>query len=137
MAEANNLFQVEIITVDRVFYTGEASFLEFNTVSGEMGVYKNHIPLTTVLAPGMVTIHEADGNRIAAVHAGFAEILGDKVTLLAEVAEWPDEIDLNRAEAARDRAEERISVKAETTDLKRAEFALHKALTRINAAGYK
>ena len=74
---------------------------------------------------------------IAAIHAGFAEILGDKVTLLAEVAEWPDEIDLNRAEAARDRAEERISVKAETTDLKRAEFALHKALTRINAAGYK
>ena len=133
MAEANNLFQVEIITVDRVFYTGEASFLEFNTVSGEMGVYKNHIPLTTVLAPGMVTIHEADGNRIAAVHAGFAEILGDKVTLLAEIAEWPDEIDTARAEAAKKRAEKRLASHSEEIDVKRAELALKKALIRINA----
>ena len=132
MAEANNLFQVEIITVDRVFYTGEASFLEFNTVSGEMGVYKNHIPLTTVLAPGMVTIHEADGNRIAAVHAGFAEILGDKVTLLAEIAEWPEEIDVNRAQAAKERAEQRLASHTEEIDVKRAEFALRKALVRID-----
>ena len=137
MAEANNLFQVEIITVDRVFYTGEASFLEFNTVSGEMGVYKNHIPLTTVLAPGMGTIHEADGNRIAAVHAGFAEILGDKVTLLAEIAEWPDEIDVSRAEAAKSRAEERIQRKDENVDVKRAEYALRKALIRMDVASYK
>ena len=137
MADESRNFQVEIITPERVFYTGEATMIEFTSVEGDMGVYKNHIPLTTVLAPGIVTITEEDGQKKAAVHAGFAEILGDKVTLLAEVAEWPDEIDLNRAEAARDRAEERISVKAETTDLKRAEFALHKALTRINAAGYK
>ena len=130
MAEANNLFQVEIITVDRVFYTGEASFLEFNTVSGEMGVYKNHIPLTTVLAPGMVTIHEADGNRIAAVHAGFAEILGDKVTLLAEIAEWPDEIDVERAKRAEERAKERLSHREQGIDVARAELALKKALAR-------
>ena len=134
---ADNVFKVEIITPDRIFYNGESDFIEFTTMSGEIGVYKNHIPMTTVIEPGVVIIHEEDRQKVAAIHAGFAEILGDKVTLLAEVAEWPDEIDLNRAEAARDRAEERISVKAETTDLKRAEFALHKALTRINAAGYK
>ena len=137
MAEGNNTFQVEIVTPDRVFYTGSADMIEFNTIDGQIGVYKNHIPMTTVIEPGVVIIHEEDRQKVAAIHAGFAEILGDKVTLVAEVAEWPDEIDLNRAEAARDRAEERISVKAETTDLKRAEFALHKALTRINAAGYK
>ncbi|MCM1105333.1 MAG: ATP synthase F1 subunit epsilon [Blautia sp.] len=137
MAEGNNLFKVEIVTPDRVFYTGDADMLEFNTIDGQIGVYKHHIPMTTVLEPGVVIIHEAGEQKIAAVHAGFAEILGEKVTLLAEVAEWPEEIDLNRAESARDRAEERISAKAETTDLKRAEFALHKALTRINAAGYK
>lgn len=137
MAEGNNTFQVEIVTPDRVFYTGSADMIEFNTIDGQIGVYKNHIPMTTVIEPGVVIIHEEDRQKVAAIHAGFAEILGDKVTLLAEVAEWPDEIDLNRAEAARARAEERISVKAETTDLKRAEFALHKALTRINAAGYK
>ena len=137
MAEANNTFEVEIITPDRVFYTGEASMIEFTTASGEIGVYKNHIPMTTVLAPGMVTIHEVDGERIAAVHAGFAEILGEKVTLLAEVAEWPNEIDVNRAEAAKERAEGRIQQKDENVDVKRAEYALRKALTRIDVAGYK
>lgn len=137
MAEGNQLFKVEIVTPDRVFYSGDADMIEFNTIDGQIGVYKHHIPMTTVLEPGVVIIHEEGEQKVAAVHAGFAEILGEKVTLLAELAEWPDEIDLNRAEAARDRAEERITAKEESTDLKRAEFALHKALTRINAADYK
>ena len=51
--------------------------------------------LTTVLAPGIVTIHNGDEEKIAALHSGFAEILGDKVTFLAELAEWPDEIDID------------------------------------------
>ena len=71
------------------------------------------------------------------MHAGFAEILGDKVTLLAELAEWPDEIDVERAEAARSRAEERIRAHEANLDLKRAEYALHKALIRINLVNYK
>ena len=54
MAEENRLFQVEIITPDRIFYTGEGDMIEFTTASGEIGVYKKHIPLTTVLAPGIV-----------------------------------------------------------------------------------
>ena len=82
--------------------------IEFTTSSGQIGVYKKHIPLTTVLAPGAVIIHEAEGEKIAAVHAGFAEILPEQVTLLAEIAEWADEIDLKRAEAAKARAEERL-----------------------------
>ena len=93
--------------------------------------------LTTVLEPGLVTIHHGDEEQVAAVHAGFAEILGDKVTLLAELAEWPEEIDLERAEAARERAEERIHNRNDNLDLKRAEFALHKALIRINLAEYR
>ena len=129
------IFKVEIITPDRVFYAGETDFLEFTTVAGEIGVYKNHIPTTTVLAPGIVTIHNGDEEKAAAVHAGFAEILNDKVTLLAEVAEWPDEIDVNRAEAAKERAEARLAARAESTDVKRAEFALRKALVRIDIAG--
>ena len=63
--------------------------IEFTTVNGEIGVYKNHIPLTTVLAPGIVTITGPEGKKEAAVHSGFAEILQDKVTFLAEIAEWP------------------------------------------------
>jgi F-type H+-transporting ATPase subunit epsilon len=129
------IFTVEIITPDRVFYTGETDFLEFTTAAGEIGVYKNHIPTTTVLTPGVVTIHNGDEVKIAAVHTGFAEILNDKVTLLAEVAEWPEEIDVSRAEAARERAERRIAEHTESIDIKRAEFALRRALVRIDVAG--
>ena len=129
------IFTVEIITPDRVFYTGETDFLEFTTAAGEIGVYKNHIPTTTVLAPGVVTIHNGDEVKIAAVHAGFAEILNDKVTLLAELAEWPEEIDVSRAEAARDRAEGYLANRNESIDVKRAEYALRKALVRIDVAG--
>lgn len=130
-----DIFKIEIITPDRVFYTGETDFLEFTTIAGEIGVYKNHIPTTTVLAPGAVIIHNNGEEKVAAVHAGFAEILNDKVTLLAELAEWPEEIDVNRAEAAKQRAQDRLSEKAEGTDIKRAEIALRKALTRIDVAG--
>lgn len=135
MADENRIFKVEIITPDRVFYTGDAVMIEFNTTAGEIGVYKKHIPLTTVLAPGVVTIHQdGEDNVVAVVHSGFAEILPDKVTLLAEIAEWPEEIDKNRAEAAMKRAQERLANKTEAVDLKRAEFALRKALVRIDAA---
>lgn len=133
---ADNIFKVEIITPDRVFFQGESDFIEFTTSEGDIGVLKNHIPLTTVLAPGLVTIHNGDEEKIAAVHAGFAEILGEKVTLLAEVAEWPDEIDFDRAEAARKRAEERLASHDAEIDEKRAEFALRKALIRLDAKDY-
>ena len=148
MAEENRLFQVEIITPDRVFYTGEGDMIEFTTASGEIGVYKKHIPLTTVLAPGIVKIHKTgEDDVIAAVHSGFAEILPDKVTLLAEIAEWPNEIDKNRAEAARQRAEERLAHRTEAIDVKRANlhFAKHWCvlilqnkiyLTEIKFTGY-
>ena len=131
------IFKVEIITPDRIFYEGEAEFLEFTTTAGDIGVYAKHIPMTTVLAPGAVIIHKDDDEVVAAVHSGFAEILGDKVTLLAEIAEWPEEIDVSRAEAAKARAEEHIANKTMDTDLKRAEFALRRALTRIDLAEKK
>lgn len=135
MADDSRVFNVKIITPDRVFYEGEAIMIEFNTAAGEIGVYKNHIPLTTVLAPGIVTIHkDGDDNVIAAVHSGFAEILPDKVTLLAETAEWPDEIDIERAQAAKTRAEERLLNKTEAIDVQRAELALRRALVRIDIA---
>lgn len=133
MAEENKNFQLEIITPDRVFYKGEASMVEFTSVDGEMGIYKHHIPLTTVLAPGIVTITEPEGKKEAAVHAGFVQILGDKVTFLAEIAEWPEEIDVARAEAARARAEERLRGHTGEIDVTRAEIALKKALVRIDA----
>ena len=127
---ADNFFTVEIITPDRIFYHGQASMIEFNTVEGESGVLKDHIPLTTVLAPGVVTITEEEGPKKAVVHTGFAEILGEKVTLLAEIAEWPDEIDVERAKRAEERAKERLSHREQGIDVARAELALKKALAR-------
>ena len=135
MADESRVFGVEIITPDRIFHKGEATMIEFNTAAGEIGVYKNHIPLTTVLAPGVVTIHkDGEDDVIAAVHSGFAEILPDKVTLLAETAEWPDEIDVERAQAAKARAEERLANKTEAIDVQRAELALRRALVRMDIA---
>ena len=127
---ADNSFKVTIITPERSFYEGEATMVEFNTVEGEIGVLPKHIPLTTVIAPGICTITEAEGEKKAAIHAGLAEILPDKVTLLAEIAEWPDEIDVERAKKAEDRARMRLSEKAEGLDVLRAEIALKKALVR-------
>lgn len=134
MAETDAKFQVEIITPERVFYTGEASMIEFNTTEGQIGVLKHHIPLTTVLAPGLVTITEDEDTKYAAVHAGFAEILGEKVTLLAEIAEWPNEIDVKRADAAEGRARDRLERKDENLDVARAEIALRKAIVRKEVA---
>ena len=129
---ADNLFDLKIITPDRVFYSGKASFLELNTVEGGIGIYKNHIPMTTVLEPGIATITEEGGNKKeAALHTGFMEILGDRITILAEIAEWPDEIDFSRAEEARSRAERRLASHEADLDAARAEAALKRAMVRL------
>ena len=134
---ADNLFDLKIITPDRVFYSGKASFLELNTVEGEIGIYKNHIPMTTVLEPGIATITEEGGNKKeAALHTRFMEILGDRITILAEIAEWPDEIDRNRAQEAKIRAERRLQNDKSNINITRAELALHKALVRIELADH-
>ncbi|MBA4685613.1 MAG: ATP synthase F1 subunit epsilon [Candidatus Galacturonibacter soehngenii] len=125
------LFRLKIITPDRVFYEGDASMVELKTSEGEIGVYANHIPLTTILAPGVVKITEPEGMKQAALYSGFVEILKDKVSILAEVAEWPEEIDINRAKEAKIRAERRLSSNESGIDELRAEMALRRALTRI------
>ncbi len=131
MAE-NNLFKLRIITPDRVFYEGEVSMVEFNTIEGEIGIYKKHVPTTVIVNPGILTITEPEGIKEAALQAGFAEILQEEVVILAEIIEWPEEIDLDRAKAAKERAEERLQSKTPETDVLRAETALQRALARIH-----
>ena len=128
----NNRFLLKVITPERVFYDGEVSMVEFNTTEGEIGVYKNHIPTTVIIEPGILTITEEEGPKNAALHAGFAEILPDSVMILAEIVEWPSEIDLERAERAKERAEERLTHKEDKTDIDRAHVALKKVICRIN-----
>lgn len=126
---ADNIMKTQIIAPDRVFYEGEVSFLEFNTIDGIIGVYPKHIPMTVVVAPGVLRIVGKNGEKQAALHSGFAEILGDSVRILAESVEWPDEIDANRAAEAKIRAERRMKDSAQ--DQNRAEFALKKAVLRL------
>ena len=132
MAEGRN-FDLEIISPDRVFYQGQASMIEFNTTEGEIGVYKNHIPMTSIIVPGVIKIHEAGGVKKAALHGGFVEILKDRVTVMAEIAEWPEEIDENRAKEAKIRAERRLNEGEKETNIDRAELALRRSLARIEA----
>lgn len=124
-------FKLKIITPDRVFYEDEVSMVEFNTVEGEVGIYREHIPMTMIVAPGILTITKGDEVKEAALHAGFTEVLPDQVTVLAEIIEWPGEIDVRRAEDAKARAEERIREHAPGTDMRRAEMSLKRAVARI------
>ncbi len=127
----SNLFKLKIITPERIFYEGEASMVEFNTTEGEIGVLKGHIPMTVIISPGILTITEPEEVKEAALHAGFAEILQDEIVIMAEIIEWPEEIDADRAEQAKERAEERLRSKTPETDIVRAETALQRALARI------
>ena len=127
------LFDLEIISPERVFYTGKANFVELVTSEGEIGVYKHHIPMTSVLVPGVVTIHEENETKKAAVHSGIVVILKDKVKVMAEIAEWPDEIDVNRANEAKQRAEKRIKDADSSVNMARAEAALKRSLARLSA----
>ncbi len=125
-------FKLRIITPDRVFYENNIEMVEFNTTEGEIGVLPGHIPMTVIVKPGILTITEENEKKEAALHAGFAEILPDGVTIMAEIVEWPAEIDIHRAEAARQRAEERIRNHTSETDMARAQTALLRAIARIS-----
>ena len=123
-------FTLKIITPERLFYEGQTNFVEFRTEEGDVGVLKGHEAMTYLLSPGVLKIHEEGGVKKAALHMGFAEILPDEVRILAQIAEWPEEIDKNRAEEARIRAER--AIREDGSNL-REELALRRAIARIEA----
>ena len=133
MAEGSK-FKLKVITPDREFFEGDVDMVEFNTMEGEVGIYKGHIPISLFISPGVLTITADGESKNAALHAGFVEVLPDSVTILAEIVEWPEEIDIERAQNAKDRAESRIRDVLEGTDIARAELALRRATTRIDVA---
>jgi F-type H+-transporting ATPase subunit epsilon len=126
-----DVMKLHVITPDREFYDGEVTMVELTTSEGEIGVYPNHIPLTAVVAPGVLKIHEAGVVKKAALISGFLTIQPDEITILAEICEWPDEIDYKRAEEAKIRAQRRLSANNGEIDVARAESALHRALVRL------
>ena len=126
-------FKLTIVTPDREFFSEDVDMVEFNTTEGEIGIYKGHIPLTVIVKPGILTITQGETVKNAALHAGFVQILPEEVTILAEIIEWPGDIDEEIAKAARERAESRLSGGGDV-DVVRAEAALMRATARINAA---
>lgn len=136
MADAGKNFRLKIISPDRVFYEDDVEMVELRTSEGEIGVLKGHIPLTAILVPGVLHIKGIPGgDKEAALHSGFVEVMPDRVTILAESCEWPEEIDLNRAKEAQIRAERRLQSGDAGINIARAELALRKALLRIELAG--
>ena len=126
----DELFDLKIITPERVFYEGRVSYTAFTTVEGQVGIYAGHEALTMLISPGVLHIVTPEGEKKAALHSGFAEVTPTSVNVLAQIAEWPEEIDKNRAEEARIRAERRIREDGSSI---RAEMALRRAIARIEA----
>ncbi|MCC3766567.1 F0F1 ATP synthase subunit epsilon [Streptomyces sp. UNOC14_S4] len=104
---------VELVAADRSVWSGEATLVIARTTSGDIGVMPGHQPLLGVLESGPVTIKTADGNVVAAVHGGFISFADDKLSLLAEIVELADEIDVQRAERALERAKAAADAAAE------------------------
>lgn len=126
--------KLTIVTPDREFYKDDVDMVEFNTTEGEIGIYQGHAPLSVIVKTGILAITQGETVKNAALHAGFVQILPEEVTILAEIIEWPGEIDEQRAEAARQRAEDRLKGNDNSLDVARAEAALLRSLARINAA---
>jgi F-type H+-transporting ATPase subunit epsilon len=123
---------VEVVTPERVLFSGEASMVIARGVQGDLGILPNHMPMVTPLKIAPVRIKtEGDKELVMAVSGGFMEVRGDKVTILAETAERPEDIDPSRAKAAKERAEQRLNEKHPDLDLRRAERALQRAITRL------
>ena len=129
MAETMKL---QVITPDAEFFNGDTTMVELNTANGEMGIFPQHIPLTVAVEPGVLKIHQDKEEKKAALLSGFIQIKPEKVTILAEACEWPENIDGARANEARIRAERRLSEGSAEVDVARAEAALHRALVRLS-----
>lgn len=122
--------KLNIYSPSRIFYEGEADFVEFVTTEGELGIYPDHIPLTAVVAPGILRITKNGKVREATLLDGFATVLPREITVLSEACEWPEEIDIHRAEEAKIRAERKLAMEQTLRD----ELALRRALVRIQMA---
>jgi F-type H+-transporting ATPase subunit epsilon len=131
------MFDLEIVTPDRLFFSEKVEMVIVRGLEGDLAVLKGRTPITTPLKIGQVRITQNGKERIAAVVNGYVSVLGDKTTIVTEAAEWPEEIDIKRAEEAKRRAEELIQKANDDIDIMRAELALKRALNRLNTSNFK
>ena len=130
-------FQLEIVTPEKKVVDTPAEEAQIPGKNGYLGILPGHAPLITELAVGEIKFRERGNEQRLAVAWGFAEVLPDKVTILAETAERPSEIDVARARKAKERAEQRLTSGDTEVDVDRALDALQRAETRLEVAQNK
>jgi F-type H+-transporting ATPase subunit epsilon len=130
----SDTFKLEIVTPEKKVVDTAAEEIQIPGKNGYLGVLPGHAPLITELAVGEIKFRTGSEEQRLAVAWGFAEVLPDKVTILAETAERPSEIDADRARQAKERAEQRLTSGDTDVDVERALDALHKAETRLEVA---
>ena len=124
----------EIATAERVIYSDDVDIVIAPGIEGQMAILPSHAPLLTMLQPGELVVRKEGEETAIFVSGGFLEVMQNSVTVLADTAERAEEIDVERAEEAKRRAEERLAGRLPEMDLARAEIALRRALTRIKVA---
>jgi F-type H+-transporting ATPase subunit epsilon len=126
---------LEIVTPERKVYSDDVNMVIVRGAEGEIGVLPNHIPLVTPLEISPLVIKKDNDEHLVAISGGFMEVRKDKVVILAEAAELPEQIDVARATEAKERAERRLSGEAkDDLDFKRAELSLQRAMNRLDIA---
>jgi F-type H+-transporting ATPase subunit epsilon len=125
---------LEVVTPDRSVVTEQVDEVEIPGAEGYFGVLPGHTPMLATMQVGELWYRKGSEKVYLSISFGFAEILPDRVTILAQLAERADEIDIARAEAAKRRAEERIAAPAQDMDYERARIAVMKALVRLQVA---
>ncbi|MDQ0257200.1 F-type H+-transporting ATPase subunit epsilon [Evansella vedderi] len=127
--------QANVVTPDGSVFEGQVEMVTVKTTEGSLGIMANHLPLVANLTIGAVRLKTESEVQLIAVSGGFIEVRPDVVSVLAESAELPSDIDVARARAAKERAERRLErAKQENIDFKRAELALKRAINRLNVA---
>jgi F-type H+-transporting ATPase subunit epsilon len=133
----SDTFQLEIVTPAKLMVKDAAEEAQIPGLKGYLGILPGHAPLITELAVGVITYKASGATHTLSVAWGFAEVLPDKVTILAEAAERPQEIDVARAQEAKNRAEALLKSNDPKVDYARAEDALQRAETRLSVAKEK
>lgn len=129
-------FTFEIVTPDKMLFSADnVTYVGFRSLVGGLGIKANHLPIIATLDIAPMKLEFTDGSKKTfAVCGGFLEMKGDKCTVLATIAEADSDIDTARANAAKERAEQRLTSKSAEVDSKRASLALKRAITRLKVA---
>jgi len=123
--------RLEIVTAEKTVFSDDVTAVVAWGVEGQLGILPHHAPLMTMLRPGDLTIRKGNEEQYLAISGGFLEVRPDKVIILADACERAEEIDIERAEAARRRAEEILKMRPPQVDTAAAEAALRRSLTRL------